>query len=350
MSLSKFSRCAGSTAAIVLASSLLVSCGDDEKNAPSTVTPPAEAVEAPAPAPEVSPQSDAAAAKDALFDAMLYQAVAKMGAYARQPYLTETVRATLDLMQQYYDALPADEANSMERTKLALIIGDICRELTAYTRAGSMYSNALASFETLPAEEQNRLEMQFKKSSIYNGIASCMLMTPTTRVEAASYYKKQLDLDKAIYDSLVPEGQVPSITPDISTAASNLVSSYRCMGDCLVITDEMEDARDVYKKAVQLGTVLTSRSVPMMLEFIKLYTALGDLENKCGNDLPAAQAWATAATSCQKLFEKTTDQATKLECKRYVERLTPLLQEKSAILKAANPEAAAPAADAAPLN
>ncbi len=342
-----------SIAALVLASSMLVSCGDSEDKkpeakepapAPAEVAPVAEVAPAPAPAP--APVVDSASAKDALFDVMLYKAVDTMGKYAKQPYFTEVMRETLALMQEYYDALPTDADNSVERMKLALSIANVCRELTAYTRAGDMYQQALTSYEMMPVEEQNATEMKFKKSTIFNGIASCKLMTPATRGEAAAYYKKQLDLDKSIYDAMIPEGVVPSITPEISTAASNLVSSYRCMGDCLVVTEEFEDARDTYKKAVELGKKLTSRTVPMMFEFIKLYTALGDLENKCGNDLAAAQAWGSAAVDCKKLFENSKDNATKLECKRYFERLTPLIQEKAAILKAANPDADVPAAEA----
>lgn len=356
MSLSQISRRVGSTAALVLASSLLVSCGDDEEKKPEVKTPePAVAAPAPEPAAEpvveevkADPAEVLATAKENLFQGMLFQTVETMGKYANQPFFIETMRNTLDLMQQYYDALPADATSSVERTKLALSIADICRELTAYSRAGDMYAQALASYETMPEVELAKNEYKFKKSAILNGIASCKLMIPATKTEAAAIYQQQLDWDKSVYDSLVPKNTVPTITPEISTAISNLVSSYRCMGDCLVYLDEMEDARDVYKEAVELGTKLTQRSVTMMLEFIKLYTALGDLENRCGNDKEAAQAWATAAVSCRQLFEKVQDNAIKLECKRYFERLTPLLQEKAALLKAEETAPVAPAAEVVP--
>ncbi len=350
---SQISRRVSTTAALILASSLLVSCGDDEEVKPEPKTPePAVAEVAPAPEPAAeakeTPADVLAAAKENLFKGMLYQTVETMGKYAKQPFFIETMRNTLDLMQQYYDVLPADADNAVDRTKLALSIADICRELTAYSRAGEMYAQALANYDTMPTAAQDETEMKFKKSAILNGVASCKLMIPATKGEAAAWYQKQLDWDKAVFAAVLPDGTAPTITPEISTVISNLVSSYRCMGDCLVYTEELEDARDVYKQAVELGTKFTQRSVTMMLEFIKLYTALGDLENKCGNDKEAAQAWATAAVSCRQLFEKVQDNAVKLECKRYIERLTPLLQEKAALLKAEAPAEEAPAAEVVP--
>ncbi len=349
---SQISRRVSTTAALVLASTLLVSCGDDEEKKAEPKTPEPVAEVAPTPEPVVeekeNPAELLAAAKENLFNGMLFQTVETMGKYAKQPFFIETMRNTLDLMQQYYDLLPADAENAEERTKLALSIADICRELTAYSRAGEMYAQALANYDSMPAEAQEQNEMKFKKSSILNGIASCKLMIPATKGEAVACYQEQLDWDKSVYASLVPDGTVPTITPEISTAVSNLVSSYRCMGDCLAYTEELEDARDVYKQAVELGTKLTQRTVNMMQEFIKLYTALGDLENRCGNDKDAAQAWATAAVACRQLFEKVQDNAVKLECKRYIERLTPLLQEKAALLKADAPAEEAPATEVVP--
>lgn len=311
-----------------------------ESSTPATAeAQPAATTATPAAAPAATaPQKESGKdkAQKALIKQFTSDTFSTLSQYAAQPAFTESVRNTLQALQDYYDSM-AEEQASEERIQILLSIAETCRDLTAYARAESNYKLALEDCLALPDLFRQTEEMQMTMSSIYNGIASCMLNNIATVKEAGAYYDKQIAIDEALFKAKLPSEET-EITDEIlnaglGSAAANIISSYRCKGDGLVVTDELEDARDAYKKGASVVEKLKKLTPEMSLEYIKLLTALGNLESRCSNNKEALAAWVLSAQLCKKINEGSNNPKVKFETKRYFDRLKPLIEESSAALK-----------------
>ena len=340
-----------STSSIILASALLVSCGEKENktNASSTSKNPAEAAATPAAtadatpaaaAPATAPAATSSSAKDQLFEKLLFSNQALMCDYAANPIFTEPVRETLALMQEYYNSGEA-KAGSLERFKLAQAIAKTCLKLKAYARAEENYQTALSDYESLSNEDKTLAKKEL--SNLYNGYASCLLVQEGKQDSAKEYYEKQLQLDKELFSiaSTKVSGDAPASesVKAMQAAAANLASSYRCKGDCLVVTDELEEARDIYKKGIALAQGIKPVSSNIAFEYIELLTSLGNLESRCGKLKESVTAWASALKICEQINKQSKVDADKLRSKTYYERLKPLVENGVKQLKSEQEEA-----------
>ncbi len=332
----------------------LSSCGDKEAEAAEPVEPPAApAAEAPAApaAPEPPPapvvENKLEETRQALFEYAVYTLASKVGSPERFPELNTMVRDMLELQHKYYAELQKGEP-CIERARLALQIASTTRELGAYTKAMAEYENAQKEIEALPEELKNSAEAQRMLSSCLNGSGQCLL-TQNKANEALARYEAALVTDEAQYQKVAPaEGEeLPEgeVAPALSRAATDLLDSYRCLGDCQRAVDDPEEALATYTKGHELAQRLKRLSAEMSIAYVKLLTSLGNLDNSLGKPKEAMGAWVMAAKICQSLNASSPKLEVKAETKRCFDALLPAIQSVGQKLQSEQEEAQKRAAE-----
>lgn len=326
----------------------LSSCGEKEEQpapveqaAPAAAEQPAPEVAAePAPAPEVA-EDKLAETKEALFNYAVYTLAQKVSSPEKFPELNSTVKDMLEMLRDYYAELQKGEA-CMERARLALQIASTTRDLGAYSKAQGEYENAQKEVELLPADVQGTPEAQRMLSACHNGVGVCLL-AQNKAAEALQKYEAALAVDEAQYQAVAPkEGEeLPDgeVEEKLSRAASDLLDSYRCLGDCQRALDDPEEARTTYMKGQTLAQRLKRLSSDMSIAYVKLLTSLGNLDNSSGKTQDAMGAWVMAAKICQSLNASSPKLEVKAETKRCFDALLPAIQSVGQKLQAEQGEA-----------
>ena len=315
--LHRIARGACVTALGTAALATLCSCGDEETATPAATTPAAQPAAA---------TDNADTAKNALFEQMVYTIGKLASARVSDPEITEPVREMLALTESYYAAISPTAKGTMELPKLALRIADITLDLTAFAKAEAAYDTAQADLDALPEAERNSREARRIQSAIYYGKAASLL-SRRQATDALSWYEKSLESDLGIYKELAPaEGEkLPegSVDPDLARAATDVMSSYRCLGECQFYADDPEEARDTYNKGIELAKALDKLTPEMSVQYIKLLIGLGNLESRVGNKKEALKAWSQAVNFCQRLYASNRRGDIRMEVRRLYESLTP---------------------------
>ncbi len=329
-------RTPGCRAALVGISSLfcLASCGEKEAEA-QPEAPAAESAAAPAadpaPAAEPTPAVEAdklAETRDALFNHAVYTLGQRVSSPDAFPELNTMVKDMLELMRAYYTELQKGEP-TLERARLALQIASTTRDLGAFSKAQGEYENALKEVESLPAEVLGSADAQRMLSSCQNGIGLCLL-AQNKASDALPRYEAATQIDETQYQAVAPaEGEeLPEgdVEPKLSRAAADLLDSYRCLGDCQRAVDDPEEALATYMKGQNLAQRLKRLSSEMSLSYVKLLTALGNLNNSLNKPQEAMGAWVMAAKICQSLNASSPKLEVKAETKRCFDALLPATQ------------------------
>ena len=122
-------------------------------------------------------------------------------------------------------------------------------------------------------------------SSCHNGMGVCLLAQGKA-AEALVKYEAALEIDEALYKAVAPEDgtELPEgdVEPKLSQAATDLLDSYRCLGDCQRAVDDPEEALATYTKGHELAQRLKRLSTDMSIAYVKLMTSLGNLDNSLG--------------------------------------------------------------------
>jgi len=329
-------------AAMILAAGALCSCGEDkEEQSPKSTYDTAASTEAtkseqcavPGPG---NAKSEIDKAQKELFEILLYNTADTIAELARHPELQAPAQLLLEKLQAYDDVLSAHDSNKLESARIALTIAKTCSSLNAGKRAEQNYQKALDRLLIL-AKEDDTQQIKRLMSTAYNGLAFSKLSQKDV-TSALVLYKKQLALDEALFELVAPAASSPppvnSWSDEIALASSNLISSYRCLGDALSANDELEDARDTYRKGIKHASTLNKLSQNMTMQYIKLLTAMGNLESRCNKEKEALQAWSAAAKLAQKINEVSKTPSVKFESKRAFDTLLPLIKRISAKLQA----------------
>ncbi len=323
---SRYTRGLGLAVAF-LAPACLCSCGDDAQEASASAQP--AATQAPA-KPATCP------ARDALFDELLNNISPLVTNHALVPEFNEETKILLEKMQAYYDELAAAPV-SAERVVIARRIADVTRSLGAYAKARAAYDRTQADFDALPEAERQSLVGRRLQSSIWGGIGLCLL-SQNKASEALPFYEKTLEGDLAILRSLgaeegkpLPEGEVSA---DLARALADVVGSYRCLGDCLIWSDDPEEGRMTYQRGLDLITELhvtapVASVAEVVLALAKLHSSLGDLENQNGREREALSSWVAASQNCRNILNEGVPASLRVEAARNINKLQPLIKEKS---------------------
>ena len=282
----------------------MVSCNEKEAEADTQTT----ATEAPAtPAVDeaaAAAQAAAAAEQKEMLEYMIFNIGQLAGEQTTNPVWYEHVRDMRNKLEDYYNSLEARGDEPQLSMRLGLLLADITRSMKSFDKALKLYNDVLSKWEKLPEEERQTLEYRRMRSSIANGMGGCYLVQRKA-TEALPYYEKALEIDEAIFRELAPEGPLPMgnapISPDLERAAEDILSSYRCLGECQRWADDPEEARDIYKKGQALAMRMNHLRPGASLQFIRLLSAQGDLENSLGQLQNAYVAWARALQLAQNL-------------------------------------------------
>lgn len=336
----------------------LCSCGEKEE------APAAPAVEETSAATEQKVEEEPAvetpelsrfdATRDALFDHVVFQLTQKVSNPELYPEVNAEVRDALALLNDYYAALEQEPEMAEERVRTALLIAGMTCDLGAYAKASAAYENALKQLELLPEDVRGGRDAKRSLSTIESGLGACLLYQGKS-ADALAHFQKSLDTDLAVFKELRPDESKPleenNVDPELALAASAVMDSYRCLGDCQNVMGDTEDARETYKKGLEMVPALRVVTPKMAISYIKLLIASADLENSLGNMKGAYVSWFQAGDLSKKIALGNHPIGVRAEAKRLNESLIrPLLQVEAKLKeeqrKAAEAEAAAKPADA----
>lgn len=323
------------TALSVLSLFALNSCNDKEEEAKP---------EEPAAAPAPEPAADTLAqAREALFNEALYELAQKVTDPAVFPELNEEVKVLLERMEAYYTELAKGAEGSMERTRLALQIAGTLRDLNSFQKGFDAYTRAMGEFNALPEDIRTGADGQRCLSDIESGLGACLLAQNKV-AEALPHYEAALATAAAQFEALAPaedaEPKQGEVDPALSRCATDYLDCIRCLGDCQRAADDPEEARTTYMKGQEAATRLKVLSSSMSISYVKLLTALGNLDNAAGRAKEALTAWVTAANICKQLNNSSPRLDVKAETKRCYDALIPAIQAVAAGMQPAEQPAA----------
>lgn len=315
----------------------LSACDDKEE---TTKQPETAAAEAPAPEVQETPAAAPEQARETLFNEMLFALTSKVTDPALFPELNEEVKVLLEQMENYYAELNKGTEVTMERARLALLIAATLRDLSS-NKALDAYTRAQGDFNALPEELRNSTEGKRCEGDLENGLGSCLLMQ-NKATEALPHYEAALTIAQARFDAVAPaedaEPKAGEVAPELSQAATDLLDCIRCLGDCQRVADDPEEARTTYMKGQELVTRLKVLSSSMSISYVKLLTALGNLDNAAGRSKEALSAWVMGANICKQLNNSSPRLDVKAETKRCYDALIPAIQAVANALNAAPAE------------
>ncbi len=330
----------GVAAAVTMLSvTCLCSCGEKQEEAPAPAEP--AATEEPAAEQPAAEQPAALSVEDARAAVyrQLWENISPLVTdRAMATEFNESAKVYLESLQAYYTALAA-EGPSLERVQVGRRVAELTRNLGAYAKALDAFEHALEDFDALPEADRSTVDGKRLHSALLNGTGICLLSIGKA-ADAMPYYEKALEADIAVLrdlgieeDTVLPEGNPDA---NVSRAVADVLGSYRCLGESQAMVGDLEDARETYKKGIETMTALKNLDVnsDMGIAYVKLHGAMGDLENRCGNERQALASWVQAANLCNAVFTSSRTPMVKLQAKRFFDTLSPLITDKSAKLKA----------------
>lgn len=276
---------------------------------------------------EATPAAPAAAtdADKEMLEYMIFSVGDLVSKQASQPMWREEARDMRNRIEEYYKHLKASQASPTLCVKLGLFLANATRDLAAYDKAFEGYNAVLADWNNLPESERTSIEGRRMRSAIANGLGSCLLARGKA-ADALPYYEEALELDHKLFDELAPENhaELPAgsnISPDLIRAAEDVLSSYRCLGECQFAADDPEEARDTYRKGHELAMRMKNLKPGMSIQYIRLLSAMGNLESNCGVPKKAYAAWMNAATTAQRLRKSSPSPAIQAQTARFLREL-----------------------------
>lgn len=289
-------------AAALVGAAFLAACGDEEKEQKTAAQP--TAASAPGSAQDGGPCRESCCQE--FVDRSIFEVADMLRTYVQAPEITESVRLLHELTEKYLDTLHAVKSPSPEdllyRCRVESKLGDLRADLQAYDRAAESYTQVMKTMDTLPEKLQATVPARRVKSATLAGQAWLALVkgdldTAQKSAEAA------LAIDESLVEQLTPkEGETPH--PAYESVARDLMGSYKVRADILNMREDPEEARDTYKKAVELAKQLKQGSPETARKLVVVLSALGDLEKQTGNIDKAIESWFSAAKFCQELSKQ----------------------------------------------
>lgn len=291
-------------AAALVGAALLAACGDDEKD--QKVEAGAQPVSASAPENARGETTCRESCCQEFVDRSIFEVADMLRAYVQAPEITESVRILHELTEKYLEALYAAKSPSPEdllyRCRVESKLGDLRADLQAFDRAAEAYARVMKTMDSLPEKLQGTVPARRVKSATLAGQAWLAIVKGD--LEAAQKNAEgALAIDESLVEQLAPkQGETPH--PAYEPVARDLMGSYKVKADILNMRDDPEEARDTYKKAIELAKQLKQGSPETARKLVVVLSALGDLEKQTGNIDKAIESWFSAAKFCQELAKQ----------------------------------------------
>ena len=324
----------------------LCSCNDEEGE--KTAAAPAETAVA-QPVQENSASEAPAAAsveeiEEELLDILIFDLGMRASELSSHPELNASVRNMLEKLENYYVALSDELAGSERKLRLALRLADTIKNLGAWERANNAFQRALADYEAMPQELRDKAENLRLLSAVYNGQAYCALKLEKAN-EAMNLYAKSHEIDTAAFMRVAPEEGQPLPEGEqrerYQQAAADLLFSIRCLGECQYAMQDVEEARETYKRgAIRAEQVVmlpaandsTQRaplwglSQDVSIQYVRLLVVLGNLESSCGKAQEAFNNWLKAAQICELLLQRASSLIIRNRAAQILQSIVPQLR------------------------
>lgn len=331
---------------------VLSSCGEEKVESSPAADQESAAVQQTeaAPVAEEPELSDFDKSRDALFDHLVFRMMQKVSNPEQFPEVNAEVRDALALLNEYYAALTKESDVAEERARTALLIAGLTCDLGAYAKAYTAYEEAMKQVDALPEDVRNGRDANRSRSMIESGMGACLLYQGKSG-EALEHFRKSLEIDLAVFKELHPDEKKAleenNVAPEVAQAAAAVMDSYRCLGDCYNVQGDTEEAKETYKKGLEMVSALRVVTPTMAIAYIKLLISSADLENATGNMKGAYVSWFQAGDLSKKIALGNHPIGVRAEAKRLNESLIrPLLQVEAKLKeeqrKAAEAAAAAP--------
>lgn len=325
---------------------LLVSCGDSKSGKdgkkPETPAVAKDAAAAPkVPAPVEAPKPAEKAASQVFAERSVFELADLLRPYTQTPEIHESVRFLNEIAENYLDALKAKKNPTEEDVVLICRVGnkvgDLQAALQAIEKAESSYRDVLERTNALPQEKVETIRL---RSGAMRGLGVLLFAKDDSKASLENF-RACVDADRKALELLKPaEGELQS--PAYHAVAKDLMDSYKNVADMLVNADELEDARDMYQKAVDFALSLKNLSqqdeAALRIKLMHTISALGDLEDKCDQLEKAKNYWLEAATQCQTVYQMTTRPDLKSYVSQAFDKLKARILEAEKTLKGDKPE------------
>ncbi len=325
---------------------LLVACGESKsgKDGKQPVSPTAakEVPAAPKDAVQAAvPKAAERAASQVFTERSVFELADLLRPYTQTPEIHESVRFLNEISENYLDALKAKKNPTEEEVVLICRVGnkvgDLQSALQAIEKADATYRDVLERSAALP---QEKLEVIRLRSGAMRGLGVLQFAKDDAKASLENF-RACVEADKKALDLLKPaEGEPQS--PDYHAVAKDLMDSYKNVADMLVNAEELEDARDMYQKAVDFALSLKNLSpqdeAALRIKLMHTISALGDLEDKCDQLEKAKNYWLEAATQCQTVYQMTTRPDLKTYVSQAFDKLKARILEAEKQLKGDKPE------------
>lgn len=313
----------------------LASCNDDQASTQQEQTPPTK-----------QQPSEKEKAKEALFNEAVYTMGSIVSSISTAPELNEETRNMLELLRNYYAAMEASSDTAVEKAKLSLHIAKMTQDLNAFAKAQEAYETAQKDWEAQPEQIKQSTQGLRMFSNIQSGMG-LSLLSQNRPEDALGFYEKALETDKKIAQAVLPKDfktlTAESLTPEISDAASAVLDSLRCLGNCQEAVSDPEEARTTYQKGIDQATEATRSTPQMAIAAAKLMTNLGNLESSARNEKRALELWVQAAQIYRQVYAANAPLAIKAQAARLFEGLKPSIQSVSEKLHRQSQESLSPA-------
>lgn len=349
----------------------LCSCNEEEGENKAAASAEAAAAQ-PAPENTDTAETPAAASVEEIEEELLETFIFDLGMRASElsshPELNVAVRNMLEKLESYYQALAEELAGTERKVRLALRVADTTKNLGAWERAYNLYQRALADYEAMPEEQRGKAECRRLLSSVYNGMAFCALRRGMSN-EAIEFYTKSKDIDEACLAQVTPEAD--AVLPEgeqresYLKASADMLFSIRCLGECQTAIQDIEEARETYKRGVNLAEQVvtipaansSTQRAPLWglsqeasLQYVRLLVVLGNLESSSGKAQEAFNNWLKAGQICELLTQRAASPIIRSKAAQILQVILPQLrsmQQASASQQQApaQPEGAGESAD-----
>ncbi len=279
-----------------------------------------------------------------LLETFIFDLGMRASELSSHPELNVSVRNMLEKLENYYQALAEELAGSERKVRLALRLADTTKNLGAWERAHNSYQRALADYEAMPEDVRGKSECRRLLSSIYNGMGFCALRRGMTS-EAIEFYTKSKDIDAACLAQVTPEAE--AVLPEgeqrerYLQATADMLFSIRCLGECQVVAQDVEEARETYKSGVSMAEQIvtipaangSTQRAPLWglsqdssLQYVRLLVVLGNLESSSGKAQEAFNNWLKAGQICELLTQRASSPIIRSKAAQILQIIVPQLR------------------------